>query len=105
MNKDKLKKSLYARVQLRPIARRFSGSMELEQIDGDWLIEEVADVGIKIRNIATDHTTKLGYDHIHHYTSNPDKEFDDLKHGFLSLNVQVFFNATELWIEPISVMR
>ena len=105
MNKDKLKKNLYAHVKLRPVARRFNNSVELVQIDDDWIIEEVSDVGVKITNISTGHTTRLGYDHIHHYDSNPDKEFDGLKHGFLSLNVQIFFDESKLWIEPISVRR
>jgi len=105
MNKDKLRKNLNAWVQLRPVARRFDAATELEKIDDDWRIEEANNSGVKIKNIRTGHATVLGYDHIHHFTSNPDKEFDGLKHGFLSLNVQIFINASELRIEPITVMR
>jgi len=101
MNKDMLRKNLYARVRLRPIARRFNRTAELEQIDDDWIIRQVLDAGIRIENLRSYHTTILGYDHIHQYTSDPNRDSGGLKYGFLSLNVQILIYPSELRIEPI----
>lgn len=101
MNLVQLKKNVNERVQLRPIARRFDKhERELQQEDDDWIIQEVSDEGIRISNIRTGHTTVLGRDHIHHYTSNPDRSQTGVKHGFLTLNVQILLKGATLKIEP-----
>lgn len=51
MNKNALKKNLYARVRLRPTAKRYEGPTELESIDDDWMIDKVDDAGVGIRKI------------------------------------------------------
>ena len=102
MNKDALKKNLYARVRLRPIAKRFDSRTELELIDDDWLIEGIEDLGVRISNIRTSHVTTLGYDHTHHFMSDPDKSRQGLNFGFLILHVQLHIGGNRLWIEPTS---
>jgi hypothetical protein len=101
MNLAQLKKNIDQRVQLRPIARRFDeNGRELEQIDDDWIVCEVSDDGVKISNVRTAHFTILGRDHIHHFTSNPDRSVSGVKCGFLTLNVQVLLRGSTLSIEP-----
>jgi hypothetical protein len=43
----------------------------------------------------------LGLDHIHSYVSDPMRDFDGQKHGFLQLNVQVFLTERGPRIEPL----
>lgn len=103
MNKDKLKKNIYHRVRLRPIAKRINGLIELNPIDDDWIIEQITDDGVTIKNMRTDHIKLLGFDHIHHYTSDPGRDFDGFKHGFLTLTVQLYIDGWHVRIEPISL--
>jgi hypothetical protein len=101
MNLERLKRNINQRVQLRPIARRFDGAgLELERFDDDWVIEAVTIDGIRISNPRTGHTTTLGGDHVHHYTSNPDRSRAGVKHGFLTLNVQISLRGPNLTVEP-----
>jgi hypothetical protein len=100
MNKQELKKSVGKRVRIRPKAKRFDGGPdgpELPQIDDDWSIDRITDEGLAISNARTDHLAILGYDHIHHFTSDPQRgqEF-----GFLTLTVQIHIGGNRLWIEP-----
>jgi len=100
MNKDKLKKSLYHRVRIRPIAKRNDGNKQFEIIDDVWIILSVEET-VNLSNIRTGHVAILGLDHIHHYVSDPKEEYDGLKHGFLELNVQVIlFRDNKLEIVP-----
>ena len=49
----------------------FSGDIELEQIDDDWSIIKVDNIGVLIENFCTSSNhTLLGYDHIHDYKSD-----------------------------------
>jgi hypothetical protein len=101
MNLAQLKKNLFQRVQLRPIVcQRAQDERELKGEDDDWIIQEVSDNGIRISNIRTQHCVILGQDHIHHYTSNPERSQHGIKHGFLTLNVQIFLRGAEVAIEP-----
>lgn len=100
MNRQALKKSVGKRVRIRPIAKRFDGGPggpELPQIDDDWIVERLTDDGVTISNPRTDHSTTLGYDHLHHFTSDPQrgKEF-----GFLTLTGQIHIGGTRVWFEP-----
>lgn len=105
MNKDKLRKLSNFRVRLRPIAKRFDGNTQLDICDDDWIITKVEDSGPVISNIRTGHTAILGFDHIHHYASDPVRDFDGLKHGFLILTVQVNIGGPHFWIEPLPLGR
>lgn len=42
----------------------------------------------------------LGKDHIHHFTTNPERPRGNIKHGFLALNVQVFLRGNQCWVLP-----
>lgn len=101
MNLELLKKSLNQRVQLQPPARRsIEHGTGYEPIDDDWIIQDVSDAGVRVSNIRTGHVTTLGKDHIHHYTSNPDRSQAGRTFGFLTLNVQVFISGNKLWVKP-----
>lgn len=100
VTKTKLAKCIHHRVRLRPPARRFRGVTELRIMDDDWLVQEVEDAQVRIRNIRTDHVALLPYTQISEYVTDPKREFDGLRHGFLELKVQVFLRGPELVIEP-----
>jgi len=100
VTKTKLAKCIHHRVRLRPTARRFRGVTELRIMDDDWLLQEVEDKQIRIRNIRTDHVAVLDFNQISEYVADPKREFDGLRHGFLELKVQVFLRGPELVIEP-----
>ena len=100
VTKTKLAKCIHHRVRLRPPARRFRGVTELRIMDDDWLLQEVEDQQVRIRNIRTDHVAVLNFSQISDYVADPKREFDGLRHGFLELKVQVFLRGPELVIEP-----
>jgi hypothetical protein len=101
MNRNQLVKNVGARVQLLPAA------CELDHVgrrtparDDDWLIESAPEDGLRVRNLYTNHVTTLGYDQIHHYTSNPGRTEHGLTYAFLTLTVQVFLQGNRLWVRP-----
>jgi hypothetical protein len=101
MNWDRMKKNVGCRVQLVPIACRLDeNGRDLPQIDDDWIITEVSAAGVRISNVRTGHFTTLGKDHVHHFTSNPDRLQGGIPHGFLTLNVQVSLQGNNLSIRP-----
>jgi len=101
MNWDQMKRNLHARVQLRPIAHRLDEyGRKLPAVDDEWLIEEVSGNGVRIRNSRTLHSTTLGKDHIHEYLSNPERSHAGIKHGFLTLKVQINIDPNALSIAP-----
>lgn len=100
MNKGKLKKSIYHRIRIRPVAKRFDGQNYLAKEDDDWIIQKVEDI-VELSNVRTGHVAKLGFDHIHHYVSDPDRDFDGLTHGILELNVQLTLSGVRIEYEPI----
>ena len=100
MKKDSLRKCELKHVRLRPIAKRFDGGkggVELSPIDDDWLVGRLTDEGMPISNSRTQHATVLGYDHIHHFTTDPQRGSG---YGFLTLTIQIHIGGRELWIEP-----
>jgi hypothetical protein len=101
MNHAQMKKNRFARVKLQPAANRLNQyGQELAVMDDDWIIEDVADAGVHISNPVTGHKTILGYDHIHHFTSNPNRSQSELKFGFLTLNVQISLQGNKVLVEP-----
>ena len=102
MKKDQIKKNLYSRVKLRPIAKRLLKGVELEPSDNDWIIERVPDEGVVINNPQRGYGYLLGFDQIHNYTSDPNRNYDGLKHGILVLSVQLFIDLSTwtISIEP-----
>jgi len=103
MNLERLRKSIGSRVQLQPVAIRLDEhGIELPSIDDDWIVESVTGDGATIRNIRTSHKTTLGLDHIHHFTTNPDRCVGELAFGFFTLIVQVYIQGMNLWVRPNS---
>ena len=101
MNLEQLKKNVGWRVQLVPIASRLDeNGRELLPMDDDWVINEVSTTGLRVSNIRTGQVANLGKDHVHHFTSNPDRSQTEIPHGFLTLNVQVFLQGNKLWVRP-----
>lgn len=102
-----IKKNLYSIVRLRPIAKSCNsdqyGQCQIQDKDDEWVIESINDDGITITNTRNRKVADLGFDHIHSWTSDPENsKRDTRKHGFLSLNVQIYYNifSGRLWIEP-----
>jgi hypothetical protein len=104
MNLDQLKKNVGFRVQLEPMPIRLDNiGQELPPQNDDWLVQEVAATEIRISNIYTGHAVTLGNDHVHHFTSNPDRSRDGgLQYGFLSLHVQIYLQLNNLFMRPCS---
>jgi hypothetical protein len=101
MNWNQMKKNAHARVQLKPTPHRLDDyGRKLPPLNDDWIIEEVSADGVRIKNLRTHHTTTLGKDHIYDYISNPDQSQGDIKHGFLTLKVQIFLKPKGLSMAP-----
>jgi len=101
MNWDQMKKNAGYRVQLVPMACRLDDQgRKLPAIDDEWIISEITASGVRISNTRTGHTTTLGKDHVHHFTTNPDGSHSGIQRGFLTLNVQIFLQARGLWVRP-----
>lgn len=102
MNRDQLQKTVGKIVQLEPIACRLDEyGIELPLLNDDWRVREITAKGIKIDNLRTGHTTTLAFDHIHHFTSNPERSrASDQEYGFLSLHVQMYVRAREISFRP-----
>jgi len=104
MNWDQLKKNISYRVQLEPVAISLDDiGRELPLQNDDWLIQEVTDTGVRISNIRTGHVITLGKDHVHHFTSNPDRSIAyGLQYGFLTLLIQIYLQGNSFEIRPCS---
>ncbi len=101
VNLEYFKKNVGWRVQLVPTEIRLDEyDRELPVMNDDWLLESVTEEGVRISNVRTGHGIVLGTDHIHHFTSNPNRSLGVVKYGFLTLHVQVFLRATECWVQP-----
>jgi hypothetical protein len=106
MNKTKLAQSLWHRVRLRPIAwRRMTDGTWLPPIDDEWIVDEVGSNVLRIRDTRTDHAPVLGFDHVHHYVSDPARDWNGLRHGFLDLNVQLTLSGCNVFTEPLRPHR
>lgn len=64
------------------------------------MIRAVSESGVEISNIQTGHFTTLGKDHIHHFTSNAARSRGSERFGFLTLHVQIYVQASNLWLRP-----
>lgn len=102
MKKDQIKKNLYHRVKLRPITKRFSNDVEIGRFDDDRIIDNIPDEGVEISDTRSGYRFTLGFDHIHSYLSDPNRNYDGLKHGVLVLNVQlcIDIDRRKVSIEP-----
>jgi hypothetical protein len=100
MNLSQMKKNKGLRVRLVPVACRLDDlGMALPELDEDWRIDDVDDDAITLSRTAG-HVVKLGPDHVHHFTSDPQSTVGETKFGFLSLHVQVFLQGPNAWVKP-----
>ena len=97
MNKDQINKNIGSRIKLKPIAININNN---EELDDDWIIENVMDNGVLIKNIRNNHKIILGFDHIHSYFSDPNRDVEDLKYEILVLHVQIIIKGKNISIEP-----
>lgn len=103
MNKHKLKDLKWSRVRLRRPAKSVLNGKVIAQRDDTWIVTDVRSDGVvEIQNIVTSHVAKLGHDYIHHFDSDPQSEWDGLRHGFLQLTQQIYMSGFDLWMEPLS---
>ena len=98
MKKDQLKKLLHYRVCLSPPALH-SNAGTLLPVNDDWSVQEITSDHIKLRNTVTYHEPLIGLDQIRSYTSDPHRNTDGFKHGFLSLHVQLTIQGREVLID------
>jgi hypothetical protein len=100
MQWDYLKRNVGSWVQLVPTACRLDefGAL-LPEIDEDWFFDEFAADHIRVSK-TTGHFVRLGKDHIHHFTTNPQRTIGPTKFGFLTLHVQVFVQGPNVWVKP-----
>ena len=100
MLKKALSKCVGKHVKLRPIAKRFGGSLlgpELEVIDNDWVVERETEGGVFLK-LHTGHVVDLLADHIHHFSTDPVRGDG---YGFLTLTSQISIGGNDLKVEPI----
>jgi hypothetical protein len=102
VNLDRIKKSTGERVQLRPAAIELDAAgRPVPTADHIWIIGTVTDEWVEVSNTSTRHFTKLGKDHIHHYTTNPDGTHrTGVHHGFFTLNVQIYIRGNDVTVTP-----
>jgi predicted RNA-binding protein len=111
MQFNQLKKNEYWRVQLKPATCYLDeDGQKLPLVAEDyWTIEEVLKDGVRISNVRSDQKVILGFDHIHHFSPDPNRSGNGIKYGFLVLHVQVFqqrqvmgnhSHGNKVWVEP-----
>lgn len=104
MNIAKLRRNLYERVRFRPSAISVQPDETMAQYDDVWILTGVASDGmVELSNQETGHVAKLGTDHIHHFDSDPPSSTPSLRHGFLTLTVQIYLQGARLWLEPVGL--
>lgn len=93
MNKRQFRKKLHQWVRLRPIAKRrnpLTGAW-LEPIDDPWAVEAIADAGVQLKNLRTDHVKLLGWDNLREYRTP----------GFLRLRCELTLTGPVVLVEPL----
>jgi hypothetical protein len=100
MNNEQMRKNLRAHVLLVPAAYHLDQyGFELPTVEDPWwLIEDVSDDGVKIRNPRSGHVKLLTYDHLYKWTNDQPKS--GAKRGFLSLHVQITVQGNLVSIVP-----
>lgn len=63
-------------------------------------MESVGDDGVTIRNPRTHHRPILAFDQIREFMTDPLRDSDGLKHGFLHLKVQLILTGQAVRAEP-----
>jgi hypothetical protein len=70
----------------------------LPQIDDEWRVESVTDDGVRLFLQRTGHDRTLGFDNVHHYST--DRIEQGVPRGFLTLNVQLSIQGNDVHITP-----
>lgn len=83
------------------MALRINSTGFLPQIDDDWIVESVEDAGVTISNTRTQDRVLVAYDHIREFMTDPIRDTDGLKHGFLHLKVQLTLTGRGVSVEPV----
>lgn len=100
MNLEQLRKNIGHRIQMVPPAHHLDASGHtLPTQDEDWLIEAINDENIRLSK-ASGHFVLLGKDHVHHFTTNPQRSSGQVKFGFLTLHVQVIVQGGDVRVVP-----
>ncbi len=99
MQKDQIKKNLHSIVRLQP---PFKSARTGQFRDEDWIIERIEDQGLAIKHLGSDIVYTFGYDHIHHFVSEPTRARGDQKFGVLVLNVQLTVDDYNVTMDPTS---
>ena len=103
MNTSKIRRAINTRVRLRPAALSVDHNGNVTEADHVWILSAVSDRGVvELHNQSTGHIARLGTDQIHHFDTDPPRNWDGLQHGFLVVTVQVFLRGPELWLEPVA---
>lgn len=102
MKKDQLRKDIGARVRLRPAAV----GPAMGGLDEEWTITEVGDAVVRLVHVGTDTTVVMGLDAVVSFTSDPARDAEGIKRGFLQLTVQVEVRKDgTTGIEPLALPR
>lgn len=102
MNKSKLKDLRGYRVRLRRPAISLLHGRIVARRDDEWIVTDTEPGVLVIQNTVTSHRARLGTDHLHQFDSDPQRDWNGLRHGFLTLTVQIYMSGYELWMEPLS---
>ena len=70
MNRDQLVKNIGRYVRLRPCASAANG----QRLDVDWQIMAVTDTRVELRLVDDGTPLRLGLDHVHRYSSDPERD-------------------------------
>ena len=70
-------------------------------MDDDWLVRAVDDRRVELVNQRSGDLASLGLDHVYGYDSDPQRDTDAIKYGFLKLHVDVTCTGRDVRIEPL----
>jgi hypothetical protein len=101
MNLDQLKRNVGYRMKLVPAACHLNEHGDVvPPADEDWIVQAVTDELVEIASVQSSYVYRLGKDHIRNFTTDPNRDGDGLKHGFLTLHVQLFARGYDVWAVP-----
>ena len=101
MNKAYLKKSIGVKVQLRPVPVARDG----QPFRHDWIVRSVDESKVILDEPASGYSKVLGIDHVYSFMTDPGRDFDGIRHGFLLLHVQLILDGLHVHIEPLPPPR
>jgi hypothetical protein len=101
VNKDYLPKAVGFHVRLRPAATDRGGRVW----DEDWVIEEVTRERVRLSNLSHGYTKLIGTDHVYSFYTDPDRDHDGIRYGFLQLLVSLTLDGNKVHLEPLPSPR